>query len=227
MAVATVGYFSSGPKTERHAVETPLASFETEQQQQGDTTRPIPALASPTASDAKPISVAPETLKPTEPVTRFVRARKVALRDGAGKQYGILDRYDTGRAVEVSETDGEWSHVIDQLTRREGWVATALLTDQKPDVATAPTKKERKAPQPAEPPAQKVPTIPSSLIVQRLIAESIATYPGSCACPYNTDRAGRKCGRRSAYNKGGGYAPLCFAGDVTADAVEAFRQRSE
>lgn len=62
-------------------------------------------------------------------------------------------------------------------------------------------------------------------IRQRLIRESIAAYPGSCPCPYNTDRAGRACGRRSAYSRPGGYAPLCYPADVTADMVRAARGR--
>ncbi len=49
-------------------------------------------------------------------------------------------------------------------------------------------------------------------IKQRLIRESIASYSGSCPCPYNTDRAGRRCGARSAYSRPGGAAPICYAG---------------
>lgn len=60
-------------------------------------------------------------------------------------------------------------------------------------------------------------------VKQRIIEESIASYPGSCPCPYNTDRAGRKCGARSAYSKPGGYAPKCYPGDVTAAEVTAYR----
>lgn len=60
-------------------------------------------------------------------------------------------------------------------------------------------------------------------IIQRLIAESIANYPGTCACPYSTDRLGRKCGNRSAYAKPGGYALICFAGDVMKSMTEAYR----
>ena len=57
-------------------------------------------------------------------------------------------------------------------------------------------------------------------IKQILIRESIARYPGNCPCPYNTDRAGRKCGGRSAYNRRGGYAPLCYENDVTQKMVD-------
>lgn len=33
-----------------------------------------------------------------------------------------------------------------------------------------------------------------SQIRQRIVADSLASYPGNCPCPYNTDRAGRRCG---------------------------------
>lgn len=62
-------------------------------------------------------------------------------------------------------------------------------------------------------------------IKRRLIRESIASYSGSCPCPYNRDRAGRLCGRRSAYSRPGGYAPLCYAHDVTPAMVRAARGR--
>lgn len=60
-------------------------------------------------------------------------------------------------------------------------------------------------------------------IRQKIIRASITDYSGSCPCPYNTDRAGRSCGRRSAYSRPGGYAPKCYPDDVTAAEVEAYR----
>lgn len=62
-------------------------------------------------------------------------------------------------------------------------------------------------------------------IKQRLIRESIANYSGSCPCPYNVDRAGRRCGGRSAYSRPGGAAPLCYPSDVTPAMVRAARGR--
>ena len=62
-------------------------------------------------------------------------------------------------------------------------------------------------------------------IRQLIIQESIDSYPGNCPCPYNTDRAGRRCGARSAYNRPGGYAPKCFASDVSAAEVAEYRRR--
>ena len=63
-------------------------------------------------------------------------------------------------------------------------------------------------------------------IAQELIKRSIANYPGNCPCPYNTDRAGRKCGKRSAYSKPGGRSPLCYEEDVTTDMIEEFRSNN-
>jgi hypothetical protein len=57
-----------------------------------------------------------------------------------------------------------------------------------------------------------------------LVNESIAQYPGNCPCPYNTDRAGRRCGGRSAYSRRGGYAPLCYENDVTQKMVDDYRK---
>ncbi len=71
---------------------------------------------------------------------------------------------------------------------------------------------------PAE--AQK---LSDAAIRQKIVKASIAAYPGNCPCPYNSDRAGRSCGRRSAYNRAGGYAPLCYASDISAAEVRAYR----
>lgn len=59
---------------------------------------------------------------------------------------------------------------------------------------------------------------------QQMIRESIANYPGNCPCPYNTTRNGSSCGGRSAYSRPGGYAPLCYASDISKAEVEAYRR---
>jgi hypothetical protein len=64
-----------------------------------------------------------------------------------------------------------------------------------------------------------------SQIRDRIVAESLASYPGNCPCPYNTDRAGRKCGARSAWSKPGGRSPMCYAKEVTDEQVRQFRLR--
>ena len=58
------------------------------------------------------------------------------------------------------------------------------------------------------------PALANDQKVQCLIQESIASYPGKCACPYSLMYNGRKCGGQSAYSKPGGYSPLCYPKDV-------------
>jgi hypothetical protein len=62
-------------------------------------------------------------------------------------------------------------------------------------------------------------------IRQQIIHESIGSYPGKCPCPYNSTRNGSSCGKRSAYSKPGGYAPICYPNDVTAEMITNFRKR--
>jgi hypothetical protein len=68
---------------------------------------------------------------------------------------------------------------------------------------------------------------PTDAQVRRiLIAESREAYSGNCPCPYDTDRAGRRCGKRSAYSRPGGEAPLCYDHDVTQEMIEEYRRRA-
>ena len=60
-----------------------------------------------------------------------------------------------------------------------------------------------------------------------LIQESIMAYSGSCPCPYNTDRGGRRCGGRSAWSRPGGADPLCYESDVSDYMVDRYRGRGE
>lgn len=62
-------------------------------------------------------------------------------------------------------------------------------------------------------------------IAQQIIKESIANYPGPCACPYNHARNGSSCGRRSAYSRTGGYDTVCYREDVSADDITAYREQ--
>lgn len=68
------------------------------------------------------------------------------------------------------------------------------------------------------------PRLSDAQVRQLLIEESIAAYSGNCPCPYSTMSNGRQCGRRSAYSRPGGEAPLCYAKDVTAEMVKAYRE---
>ena len=62
-------------------------------------------------------------------------------------------------------------------------------------------------------------------IIQNIISESIANYSGNCPCPYNRASNGSSCGRRSAYSKVGGYAPVCYAQDVTPPMISTYKHK--
>lgn len=73
------------------------------------------------------------------------------------------------------------------------------------------------------PSATAKPKLSDAVIKQRIIKQSIAAYPGNCACPFNSASNGSSCGRRSAWSRGGGYAPMCYASDVTKADVARWR----
>lgn len=61
-------------------------------------------------------------------------------------------------------------------------------------------------------------------VKQHIIDESIASYPGTCACPFNSARNGSHCGGRSAWSRAGGYAPICYKKEVTKEQVADWRR---
>lgn len=62
-------------------------------------------------------------------------------------------------------------------------------------------------------------------IRDRLIKQSIRSYPGNCPCPYNSASNGSRSGKRSAYSRAGGYSPLCFPSDVSDAKVRQYREQ--
>lgn len=92
-----------------------------------------------------------------------------------------------------------------------------LLGESASQAATDQTLAESKA---ANGPQKR---ISDAQITKLLIDESIAAYDGNCPCPYSRARNGSRCGKRSAYSREGGAAPLCYPSDVTAEMVQAYR----
>ncbi|MEP9349172.1 SH3 domain-containing protein [Xanthobacter sp. KR7-225] len=179
------------------------------------------ALVSPAIPSVQaPAQAAPPVLRPPSaaPVRLRVTGTGVALRGEPSRDGAILDRLSRPLVVEALESAGEWVKVQHPLTAVEGWVFAKLLEAE--GDAPRPEQKPRPVPQ-VQPPS--VPALSAAMIAQRLVAESRAAYPGSCACPYDVDRGGRRCGARSAYSKPGGYAPICYESDVTAAMLKRYR----
>lgn len=75
------------------------------------------------------------------------------------------------------------------------------------------------------PVAQAKSNLTDAQVKQQIIQESIQSYHGSCPCPYSVAKNGSRCGKRSAYSRPGGAAPLCYEGDVTEPMLRDWRKR--
>ncbi|WLI78948.1 hypothetical protein Q5705_02265 [Kosakonia sp. H02] len=71
----------------------------------------------------------------------------------------------------------------------------------------------------------KTKALSDAQVKQEIISESIAQYPGTCACPFNQARNGSSCGKRSAWSRAGGYSPICYADEVSKEMIKAWRER--
>ena len=145
---------------------------------------------------------------------QYVQVEKLNVRvspDSSSEKRGIILR---GVRLRVYETKGGWARVSDPQTKLSGWVSANFLGNTKrPSIAIQN--------QAVVPKALVVPKLDRSTIVKNIIQDSIASYPGRCPCPYHVDRAGRSCGKRSAYSRAGGYSVICYPGDVTEEMIAA------
>ncbi|WP_425294630.1 hypothetical protein [Kosakonia calanthes] len=71
----------------------------------------------------------------------------------------------------------------------------------------------------------KTQALSDAQVKKEIIAESIAQYPGTCACPFNQARNGSSCGKRSAWSRAGGYSPICYADEVSKEMIKEWRER--
>jgi endonuclease YncB( thermonuclease family) len=138
----------------------------------------------------------------TEREYQYVTASALNVRAGAGAEHQVIDRLQHGARVGIMETNGEWTRVV--TDQGAGWVSSAYLSDNQP---AAPQQSDAQ-------------------IRRAIMEQSLTYYSGRCPCPYNVDRAGRRCGGRSAYSRPGGASPLCYPSDVSDAQVQAFRSRT-
>lgn len=167
-------------------------------------------------------SPAPRSIAPAAPVApspstsgtqvRYVTASTLNVRSGPSTGSDVIGKLQTGQQVTVIGREGDWLFV--EAGAGQGWVSGQYTSTSLPA-----------APTPTPPPAPQPPTVANvdrSGVVQQIIERSIRSYSGNCPCPYNTDRAGRRCGQRSAYSKPGGRSPICYREQVTAAMIDAF-----
>lgn len=142
------------------------------------------------------------------------------MRSAPDAKARILNRLLNGMEVrELSRREG-WVQIRHPISAVEGWISARRLGDVPPKSEEARTEEQPK-PKKTERPGLEV--LSDVAIIARLIALDAASYSGNCRCPENTDRAGRRCGARSAYSKPGGRDPLCCAHDVSPSMIANFR----
>lgn len=76
----------------------------------------------------------------------------------------------------------------------------------------------------------KIVQVSDDAIKEKIIEQSLQRYynnHGPCACPYDTTRNGRSCGRRSAYSRPGGESPICYKEDVTKQMIQDYKNRNK
>ena len=70
---------------------------------------------------------------------------------------------------------------------------------------------EKPVPAPArDPEVERKVDPPKSAPIKVALAPLRAPVTGSCDCPYDFAKDGSRCGRRSAYDRPGGRAPVCY-----------------
>ncbi|MBD1859955.1 MULTISPECIES: SH3 domain-containing protein [Leptolyngbya] len=156
---------------------------------------PTPVTLSPTPSIEKPSPTVPSlsdrqvTLTAQDPNAQ-INVREDASTRSTAQHYGVV-----GDVVQVlSEKqgdDGQTWYQVKFPSGATGWVngqfvaiAGKSSTESSPAVSPSPTSEGLNP-----------------------IREPVS---GSCECPYDTDKRGRSCGRRSAYSRPGGSAPACY-----------------
>lgn len=173
----------------------------------------------PAVLPAKPTQASRSAPQPTSTATKNIQmftTARLRLRDGPSTDARIITTLEAGIPLISFARSGVWHHVTVGLQSRRGWVHGDYLSTKPP---ASETKPRPQAPLTGQ---SFTCTIPIPTLKDQMIRESIARYPGSCPCPYNLDRGGRRCGGRSAWSKPGGYSPLCYPNDISPNMVREF-----
>jgi hypothetical protein len=172
-------------------------------------------------SAPEPRQLPPEIVKSPPRLFVYVTGEVVNVRAGPSMEHRVIGQGRRGDRGEELGRSGGWVWLRFERTALEGYMYGRYVARAPLDAAPVAGRSP-----PATSGQPALTTIPDDAIRQALVQESIARYQGSCPCPYNVDRGGRRCGGRSAYSRPGGASPYCYASDVPASAVAAYRQRS-
>lgn len=179
-------------------------------------------------AEIKPRTTAPTTAPPTVPVRppssgkQLYATARANVREAPDPTAQVRATLQIAAPLVELSRQTDWVEVADGSGRRLGWVAARLLSETQPK----PPEQRQPGDSPTSVPEVRPPTpsAPSqAAVIARIIAQSRASYGGSCGCPDDRDAAGRRCGGRSAYSRAGGASVVCYPGDVTAAMIQQFQ----
>lgn len=156
------------------------------------------AAKPPTTTASEPQSSTPESFIGEGTLTAKDSKAKINLRSTASATSKLLGYGVVGDRVNIiaqKETEGyTWSLVKFPKSGTKAWIRGDFIK-------TATTQNTEKP-------------LPSA--APKSTAGSPSRKPdaaGNCECPYDTDKAGKACGARSAYVKSQGRKPVCYVGE--------------
>jgi hypothetical protein len=124
-------------------------------------------------------------------------------------------------AKQIAAPDSAWTTTYVETASSK----SAASVEQGSRHSSVPKRVERRSVS-QDPSTNQAPTHDDAAVIRYVLTESRSRYPGNCACPDDRDRAGKRCGGRSAYSRRGGYAPLCYPHDVTPEMIEMARNEA-
>lgn len=182
--------------------------------------RPVASAAPKPKARAERLPVSPDKVSPARETLPdlYVTADRVNQRAGPATNERVLGQLNKGARVrQISRSNG-WTEIVSSVGR--GWMSSQFLSANAPRVTAQPKTTPKRTV--AAPTSAEIRTAR-----QELIRQSIASYQGSCPCPYNVDRAGRRCGARSAWSRPGGYSPMCYDSDVSDARLATYFARKQ
>ena len=147
----------------------------------------------------------------------YVTGNRVNIRSQPTIAQNVLGQAYINQKVALVERGTDW-HRIALQDGTVGWMSAKYLSSSKVQRVAKPAATAKRSIGPQT--TQDIRGIRDAMIRQ-----SIAAYPGNCPCPYNRASNGTRCGKRSAWSKPGGYAPLCYESDITDQRVATFLAR--
>lgn len=208
---------TNGPTPPSTAYSPPASVTQSAPVQAANNPPPVQPLTAPRSTFAEPTTSGYRSEPQAKSIKRslYVRGNEVPMRAEPDAKAKILNRLPNGMEVgELSRREG-WVEIRHPISAVEGWISARRLSE------TGPQTEEQSKPKRKE--SSGIEVLSDAAIIAKLIALDAASYSGNCRCPENTDRAGRRCGARSAYSKPGGREPLCYAGDIKPEMISNFR----